>query len=240
MSSKPSKQDLQSHIPFFETFKSIDDDFRKAVTTDSIAIAENVYTVLREKPYLLFSYLLIGFLAFQGEIFPQLAAQFWQPTIGAILIIAFSANALLYTETVNVLSDKHQIEKPINHAFKNFYRVVFSTLLTSLITIVGLVLLVIPGIYLSVKLTFAPVVAVIDDGSIIDSLRLSYNNTKGSFVTIYTIFGLIGMVLFPVVIITLLLGSQIGLFALVLTMIVLIFPLVQIILASTYLHIEAE
>lgn len=53
-------------------------------------------------------------------------------------------------------------------------------LLYSLILMVGLIFFIIPGIYFAIRLQFAPAFIVEENMGVIDSLKMSWNITKGN------------------------------------------------------------
>ncbi|MDH6535665.1 hypothetical protein D0T51_11105 [Parabacteroides sp. 52] len=82
-----------------------------------------------------------------------------------------------------------------------FFTAFIATLLFSILVLCGFVLLVIPGIYLSVRLQFFLCFIVEEDAGIIDSLKRSWEITKGQFLPLFLLLlaeiaiGLIGVLL---------------------------------------------
>jgi len=71
--------------------------------------------------------------------------------------------------------------------FKNYSRAVFSNILVVFIVGLGIILLVIPGIFMACRLIFVPYLIMTKKHGIVDSLKVSYYMTKGYF---WTIFGM--------------------------------------------------
>ena len=61
-----------------------------------------------------------------------------------------------------------------------FFKAFLLTLVLSLITLVGLILFVIPGIYLASRLILAPFYLIIENSSITEALDKSWNVTKSN------------------------------------------------------------
>jgi membrane-anchored glycerophosphoryl diester phosphodiesterase (GDPDase) len=57
----------------------------------------------------------------------------------------------------------------------------------SIAVAIGLILLVIPGIYLAVKLSVAPVEAVVGKKGVVASLQSSWSKTEGNFLAILAV-----------------------------------------------------
>jgi len=71
--------------------------------------------------------------------------------------------------------------------FRTYSRAILSRLLVMLIVGLGLVLLLIPGIFLTCRLVFVPYLIMDKKHGVIESLKLSFYMTKGYF---WTIFGM--------------------------------------------------
>ena len=65
-------------------------------------------------------------------------------------------------------------------SFQLFFKAFLLTLVLSLITLVGLILFVIPGIYLASRLILAPFFLIIENSSITEALDKSWNVTKSN------------------------------------------------------------
>jgi hypothetical protein len=85
-------------------------------------------------------------------------------------------------------------EKPITYAaatkqaLSKFIPFLIVVLLSALISAFGAILLIIPGIYLSVRLLFARYVILIEDESILSSLKNGFKLVKGSWWQTFLIF----------------------------------------------------
>lgn len=85
--------------------------------------------------------------------------------------------------------------------FKAYSRVILSRLLFLLAVGLGLVLLLIPGIFLACRLIFVPYLIMDKKHGVVDSLKISYYMTKGYF---WTILGM-GILSFVIIILGLVL-----------------------------------
>ncbi|MGZ2369924.1 hypothetical protein ACXR6G_09080 [Ancylomarina sp. YFZ004] len=68
--------------------------------------------------------------------------------------------------------------------FRTFSRAILSRLLVVLVVGLGLVLLLIPGIFLACRLVFVPYLIMDKKHKVVESLKLSFYMTKGYFLTI--------------------------------------------------------
>lgn len=85
-------------------------------------------------------------------------------------------------------------EKPewsdLGYGFTRWPQAILLTLLSMVIVIAGFMLLIIPGIYLAIKLTFAAFRFVQDDLDAMDAIKASWDDTKGRW---WNVFGLMLM-----------------------------------------------
>jgi len=93
-------------------------------------------------------------------------------------------------------------------AFKNYWQAVLASFLVGLIVSVGIMLLIVPGIYLACKLAFTPYLVVDRKMGAIDAMKESWRMTSGHGWTVFLI-GLLGI---PIVLL--------GLFCLILGVVI--------------------
>jgi len=77
-------------------------------------------------------------------------------------------------------------------AFKNYWQAVLASFLVSLIVSVGIILLIVPGIYLACKLVFTPYLVVDRKMGAIEAMQESWRMTRGHGWTVFLI-GLLGI-----------------------------------------------
>ncbi|HEX8968287.1 MAG TPA: hypothetical protein VF937_10420 [Chloroflexota bacterium] len=83
---------------------------------------------------------------------------------------------------------------------------VLAGLLTEVIVVVGFILLIVPGIYLAVRLSFVPFIVVDEGRGPVEALTESWRRTEGFFWTIFG-SGLLGIVVVIVGFVLLIVGS---------------------------------
>ncbi|RXQ91580.1 hypothetical protein EO244_12615 [Ancylomarina salipaludis] len=71
--------------------------------------------------------------------------------------------------------------------FKNYTRAILSRILVVLIVGLGIILLIVPGVFLACRLIFVPYLIMDKKHGVVESLKLSYYMTRGYF---WTIFGM--------------------------------------------------
>jgi len=99
--------------------------------------------------------------------------------------------------------DKLEI-KDMFEAFKNYWNAVLASLLVSVIIIIGLVLLIVPGIIFACKLVFTPYLVVDRKMEVIEAIKESWRMTGGHAWTVFFIgllaipIGMAGLICFGV------------------------------------------
>ena len=99
--------------------------------------------------------------------------------------------------------DKLEI-KDMFEAFKNYWNAVLASLLVSVIIIIGLVLLIVPGIIFACKLVFTPYLVVDRKMEVIEAIKESWRMTGGHAWTVFFIgllaipIGIAGLICFGV------------------------------------------
>ncbi len=86
--------------------------------------------------------------------------------------------------------------KDIFEVFQNYWSAVLANLLVAIIVLVGLVLLIVPGIIFACKLAFVPYLIVERKMEVIQAVKTSWNMTTGHAVTIF----LMGLLAIPLAI----------------------------------------
>jgi len=99
--------------------------------------------------------------------------------------------------------DKLEI-KDMFEAFKNYWNAVLASLLVSVIIIIGLVLLIVPGIIFACKLAFTPYLVVDRKMEVLEAIKESWRMTGGHAWTVFFIgllaipIGIAGLICFGV------------------------------------------
>jgi hypothetical protein len=78
--------------------------------------------------------------------------------------------------------------------YRLFFRYLFASILKSIITLFGFILLIIPGIILSIRLGFFDYLIVDKNSRIIESLKKSWEITKGSTWNLFLLYLLLGLI----------------------------------------------
>lgn len=153
------------------------------------------FSVVKKNPILIVPPL-IGNLIF---ILPQLMQIY--PTTGVSVLIAILANIVgIFTYAITICAGydavrrkKISLGKSFETVLNKFVPVILATLLMVTLTIGGFVLLVIPGVFLLVKLFFYEFAILIDNAGVKDSLKKSWRITKGSWWNIFALLLLMGV-----------------------------------------------
>lgn len=113
-----------------------------------------------------------------------------------IRLLVFVVNAIFALGIVKIMLDFADKKKT---SWRNIYleypktiKYILATLLYGLMVVGGLILLIIPGIYLAVKYQFYAYFIVDKNMGVMDSLKKSGNITKGSLINLF-LFGLISI-----------------------------------------------
>jgi uncharacterized membrane protein len=80
--------------------------------------------------------------------------------------------------------------------YRLFFRFLFASILKSLICLFGFILLIIPGIILSIRLSFFDYLIVDKNSKIIESLKKSWEITKGNVWNLFLLYILLGLINF--------------------------------------------
>ncbi len=83
---------------------------------------------------------------------------------------------------------KMSIKKLLYKALRRYPALIGTTVLSSLIIAVGLIVLIIPGVYLGIKLSVAQVSSVLDDKNPIEAIKESWRLTNGNWWYIFALF----------------------------------------------------
>lgn len=122
----------------------------------------------------------------------------WIPFISPLFSI-FVSNPLNYGVSFAYLraarTEKMEIQDMFA-GFLNYWNAVLAGLLVTVIVVVGLIFIIVPGIYFACKLAFTPYLVVDRKMQAIDAIKASWNMTNGYGWKVF----LIGLLAIPVVI----------------------------------------
>ena len=167
-----------------------------------VAVAEGFRTLLK-KPAVLFpsfiSSLLFAYLFHISmqlgikpeEVKPDEALFFLKIFIVIILIAIY-----LDSVTVRLAYTKSSVLRAFGFALKKYIVVLVATLIYALIVALGTLALIVPGIYLAVRLYYFIDAIMIDEKGTIESLRISWKIAKGNWWTTFLILLILGILSF--------------------------------------------
>ena len=144
-----------------------------------------------------FRFLLLVFAIVVGvSLLPRIINLLEVPIFLSILvgIVFFVVNSILSLGVIAIVLKFVKNEKPTiqdlvskKHLFSKY---IFSNILVSILTIIGFLFFIIPGIVLAVRMQFYVYFIVEEEVGPIDAIKKSWNLTKGSFWNIF-LFGLL-------------------------------------------------
>lgn len=98
--------------------------------------------------------------------------------IGSIILGIYLSIAMTLTQLRSVKGKKTSFSEVINDAHPYFWRFVGLAILSALIIIIGLVLLVIPGLIASFFLVFSTLILINENTGVVEALKRSYDLVK--------------------------------------------------------------
>lgn len=135
-----------------------------------------------------------GSLMFLGLIEVLLIPLYWGATI-------FYMQSVLDGSPLRALT-------AISMGLSSWVRLLFTYLLNGLAIIIGLILFIVPGVYVGIRFSFADYICVLEGKSPMSSLKLSWGETDGYFWVLLQGFALIFVLLFALQVVALqLLGN---------------------------------
>jgi uncharacterized membrane protein len=112
--------------------------------------------------------------------------------VGFALSIIFSLG--LIKISLEICDGKEPKIPDLFSQYRLFFRYFFASILKNLITLFGFILLIIPGIILSIRLGFFDYLIVDKNSKIIESLKKSWEITKGSTWNLFLLYLLLGLI----------------------------------------------
>ena len=98
-----------------------------------------------------------------------------------LIVQPFLVAAIARAAADAYLGERVSIGRTYRYALRKLPAILWITILTSIVTIIGFLLLIIPGIIAFVRLALGPPVLVVEDVPGTNALRRSWNLTKGNF-----------------------------------------------------------
>lgn len=167
------------------------------------------FKIIKKNPIILLPPLIGSLLSFVVQII-----SFGSPTynISSVLITLLInlANIFLFAMSIRMAYDavkrkKVSLESAAKITANRFLPIVLATILMGAITAGGFLLLIIPGVFLLVKLFFYEFAILIDNAGVRDSLKKSWRVTKGNWWRIFGLLLLMGVAYLPLGILNLIL-----------------------------------
>ena len=119
--------------------------------------------------------------------------------IGSLFISALFIVAQVYTYLNSVRGKRVELESLYEAVSPYWMRMVLLDLLIVVTVVVGLVLLIIPGIYFALRLSLAPYFLVDKNMDVMDAYKASWDATKGNVMKILGIIGVYILMMLPVI-----------------------------------------
>jgi membrane-anchored glycerophosphoryl diester phosphodiesterase (GDPDase) len=162
--------------------------------------------------------------------------------IYSFVAIPFLSGAMIFYTYRNLTRNQVTVGEAFHQANRRLLHLVLVYIVYSVLVLVGLIALIIPGLYVSYRLIFSLYVTVIDNSSALDSLSSSWELTKGRWWLVCRASFLILFVVFvPILLIVLLISSTGNLLASKLAANVLGFftlPLMNVYFVLLYLRLR--
>jgi hypothetical protein len=130
--------------------------------------------------------------------------------IGIIILYLISV-FLLGSMMVAASDSKKSIGDAASQSISRYLVFLVTSVVTSIITVIGLILFVIPGIFLGVKLSLASAEAMVGKKGVVDSLKASWSATTGNFWGIFFAFLVTIIAIYIISIIAVLVFTIVGL-----------------------------
>lgn len=157
-------------------------------------------------PYLVFT-LIVSF--FQVS-YPNSLILLLLTLISSIVGLWYSAAGWIYCHKV-LNGQNMTVERAFKVSLPKIVNLFLAVIMVSLIFFVGFLLLIIPGIYLSIRLSFTFYEIAVENCSAIEGIKRSWELTKGHWWFIFGTSLLIGLVIMiPVLIVSIVVGIALG------------------------------
>lgn len=155
---------------------------------DKVGLIKSAWELVKKNARLV-ALLMVAFIGYQ-VVQGIVQGLFGQSILAVLLSLAFTVLTLFleigFIKIVLKLIDGHKAEITELWAYPQYLlRMIGATILYSLIVVVGFILLIIPGIYLALRLQFYSYYIVDKNAPAVDSLRMSWKATEGNVINIF-------------------------------------------------------
>jgi uncharacterized membrane protein len=155
---------------------------------DKIGLIKQAWEIVKKNVQIV-ALLMIAFVVYQ-VVQGWVTGFFGDSPIAALVSLAFTVLTLFleigFLKIVLKLVDGHKAEIQELWAYPQYLlRMIGATLVYAIIVTVGLILLIVPGIYLAIRLQFYSYYIVDKNTGAIDSLRMSWKLTEGNMINIF-------------------------------------------------------
>jgi hypothetical protein len=200
---------------------------------NSVNTMDEAFGWLKRNPELILLFLVVGLVDGLGEV------SFLFGLLGFLLLIV--ADAIAHRFAYAEVQDRAtSVGDEIGHVLGRLLSLVGATLIYVVAVAIGLLLLIIPGIYLAIRLSLAFPAIVIDDENAFDGLGTSWSVAKGNLLKLFGISLLAFVALFSTGIVAGLVGvlfeSAAAVAAISAALTAIVSPIVQLSYARVYLE----
>jgi uncharacterized membrane protein len=155
---------------------------------DKIGLIKQAWEIVKKNVQIV-ALLMVAFVVYQ-VVQGWVTGFFGDSPIAALVSLAFTVLTLFleigFLKIVLKLVDGHKAEIQELWAYPQYLlRMIGATLVYAIIVTVGLILLIVPGIYLAIRLQFYSYYIVDKNTGAIDSLRMSWKLTEGNMINIF-------------------------------------------------------
>lgn len=165
------------------------------------------YKILKENPIIFLPAFLLALLSASWEMVPTpICLNEWVVWL-LMRIVVVLVNIFLMSVVIRMIYDatrkRLSLKKAVKFVASRYLTILAATILFSIIVGLGLLALIIPGIYLGIRLFFYEYSILIDGEDTFGSLKKSWKIVKGRW---WDLFGLLIVVMVPAVVIGFLVG----------------------------------
>jgi uncharacterized membrane protein len=155
---------------------------------DKIGLIKQAWEIVKKNVQIV-ALLMVAFVVYQ-VVQGWVTGFFGDSPIAALVSLAFTVLTLFleigFLKIVLKLVDGHKAEIQELWAYPQYLlRMIGATLVYAIIVTLGLILLIVPGIYLAIRLQFYSYYIVDKNTGAIDSLRMSWKLTEGNMINIF-------------------------------------------------------